>query len=199
MKIIDIKLFTLAVIVLIISFALPLIAESILLKDGTVIEGDITKETDMAMYVKLLDAKKITIQRKDVLRTLVNNTYKTKMYITKNDKTVLPVYIVGEDNEKYGCRKELQSADEFVVNKDDVMFISKVAPVSIIDQKAEEIAKGKTEITRKQNIMWRAPLVRLGFSPMYNVDDELEYLYIRRREYFLTFSLGDLEMIREME
>ncbi|MEW6528043.1 MAG: hypothetical protein AB1444_15410 [Spirochaetota bacterium] len=139
-------------------------AESIFLKDGSIIEGDIVKETDKAMDVKLPDGKKMTIQRKDILRTLVSTSYKTKMYIMKNDKTVVPVYIVEEDNERYVCRKELQSAEEFVVLKEDVMFVSKVAPESIIDEKAKEIAKGKKEYTREQNILWRAPVLRLGYS-----------------------------------
>lgn len=160
---ISIKLIvSLIVIIFAIALSLPLFAESIFLKDGSIIEGDIIKETDKAMDVKLPDGKKMTIQRKDVLRTLLSNAYKTKMYIMKNDKTVLPVYIVEEDNDKYVCRKDLYSTDEFVVNKDEVMFISKVAPETIISDKGKE--KKVTSYTREQNITWRAPRLRFGYS-----------------------------------
>ncbi|MCX8124259.1 MAG: hypothetical protein N3F66_08860 [Spirochaetes bacterium] len=167
MKIRENKVFTLTVIVLIISFALPLFAESIFLKDGTIIEGDIIKETDKAMDVKLLEGKKITIQRKDVLRTLVNNTYKIKMYIMKSNKDILPVYIVEEDNESYTCRKDLLSTDEFKINKADVIFVSKIPPKDFIDEEVQKKAGElgvKKQYTWEKNLKWRAPFLRIGYS-----------------------------------
>ncbi len=92
-------------------------AESVFLKDGSIIEGDIVKETDKATTVKTKEGKTVTIQRKDILRTLVNESYKTKMYIMKSNKEVLGVYIVEEDNESYTYRTELQSAEEYKINK----------------------------------------------------------------------------------
>lgn len=171
-----VHLFIVACAIVVIALVIsPVFAESIFLKDGSIIEGDIVKETDKAMEVKLSDGKKMSIQRKDILRTLVSTTYKTKMYIMKNDKTVLLVYIVEEDNEKYVCRKDLYSANEFAVNKDEVIFISKVAPDTIISDKGKE--KNVTSYSREQNITWRAPLLRIGYAPKVYSNDTLEYLY----------------------
>ncbi|HPP95905.1 MAG TPA: hypothetical protein PKX79_11070, partial [Spirochaetota bacterium] len=103
-------------------------AESIFLKDGKIIEGTITKETDKATEIKTTDGQKLSIARKDILRTLVNTSYKTKMYIMKDDKTVIAVYIVDEDNESYTYRTELQDPNESKIKKDNVLFISKIPP-----------------------------------------------------------------------
>jgi hypothetical protein len=153
-------------------------AESIFLKDGRIIEGDIIKETDKAMDVKLPDGKKMTIPRKDIIRTLVQDSYKTKMYIMKADKTVLPVYIVEEDNESYTCRIELQSAEEFHINKSEVLFISKIPPQAFIEDEAKKLAGTmKKEYTWEQKLKWRAPLLRFGYGIHNTYDSELEYLY----------------------
>ena len=153
-------------------------AESIFLKDGRIIEGDIIKETDKAMDVKLPDGKKMTIPRKDIIRTLLQDSYKTKMYIMKADKTVLPVYIVEEDNESYTCRIELQSTEEFHINKAEVLFISKIPPQAFIEDEAKKLAGTmKKEYTWEQKLKWRAPLLRFGYGIHNTYDSELEYLY----------------------
>jgi len=166
------------IIFFVLVWALPTFAESIFLKDGRIIEGDIIKETDKAMDVKLPDGKKMTIPRKDIIRTLVQDSYKTKMYIMKADKTVLPVYIVEEDNESYTCRIELQSAEEFHINKSEVLFISKVPPQAFIEDEAKKLAGTiKKEYTWEQKLTWRAPLLRAGFSVNSKIDDDVEYLF----------------------
>jgi len=159
-------------------WTVPANAESIFLKDGRIIEGDIIKETDKAMDVKLPDGKKMTIPRKDIMRTLVQDSYKTKMYIMKADKTVLPVYIVEEDNESYTCRIDLQSPEEFHINKSEVLFVSKVPPQAFIEDEAKKLAGTiKKDYTWEQKLTWRAPLLRAGFSVNSKFDDEVEYLF----------------------
>jgi len=155
-------------------------AESVFLKDGSIIEGDIVKETDKATTVKTKEGKTVTIQRKEILRTLVGDSYKTKMYIMKSNKDVVPVYIVEEDNESYTCRIYLQSPEEFTIKKADVLFVSKIPPKDFID---EEVKKKVAEVgikekyTWEQNVKWRAPFMRFGYSNYTQYDDELEYLF----------------------
>ena len=177
-------------------WTLPTYDESIFLKDGRIIEGDIIKETDKAMDVKLPDGKKMTIPRKDIIRTLVQDSYKTKMYIMKADKTVLPVYIVEEDNESYTCRIELQSAEEFHINKSEVLFISKLPPQAFIEDEAKKLAGTiKKEYTWKQKLKWRAPLLRVGFSVNSKFDDDVEYLFEDEKPVlFIDFFPGVSEM-----
>ncbi|NMB64109.1 MAG: hypothetical protein GYA16_04480 [Spirochaetes bacterium] len=160
-------------------------AESVFLKDGTIIEGDIVKETDKATTVKTREGKTVTIQRKDILRMLVNESYKTKMYIMKSSKEVLGVYIVEEDNESYTYRTELQSAEEYKINKDDVLFVSKIPPKDFID---EEVQKKATELgikkkyPREENLKWRAPFMRFGYSNIgIYIDSDINDAYSESR------------------
>ncbi len=150
-------------------------AESVFLKDGSIVEGDIVKETDKAMEVKLSDGRKVTIKRQEIIRTLVNTGYKTKMYIMKANRDVVPVYIVEEDNESYTCRIELQSADEFRIKKADVLFVSKVPPQDFIDEEVQKKAAElgiKKQYTREQNLKWRAPFMRFGYSTIGSYADQ---------------------------
>lgn len=151
----------------------PVFAESIFLKDGSIIEGDIVKETDKATTVKTKEGKNVVIPRKDILRTLMHEDYKTKMYIMKSDKSVLQVYIVEEDNENYRCRFELQSPDEFSIKKKDVISVSKVSTDVLIEEKVkEEVKKYKKATTRKEKLQYTAPMFRIGLSPAGKISDK---------------------------
>jgi hypothetical protein len=153
-------------------------AESIFLKDGKIIEGAITKETDKATEIKTSDGQKLSIARKDILRTLVNTSYKTKMYIMKDDKSVIAVYIVDEDNESYTYRTELKDPNESKIKKDNVLFISKIPPQEFIQEKDSSVKSNKKAHTREEEIKFRAPLLRAGLTKIIHFDDnELTELY----------------------
>ena len=185
-RMLECSLCSVVVVFLIISIALPIYAESIFLKDGSIVEGEIIKETDKAVDVKLQDGKKMVIARKDILRTLVSDSYKTKMYIMKGNKDVVPVYVVDEDNESYTCRIDLGSADEFRINKKDVIFISKIPPKDVIDEQVQKIVSElaiKKQYTREQNLKWRAPFLRFGYSNIGTyIDSDIRDAYSEGRE-----------------
>ena len=48
-------------ILLFIVFAVPAVAESIFMKDGSIVEGTIDNETDKTIIIKLTDGKKKTV------------------------------------------------------------------------------------------------------------------------------------------
>lgn len=160
-------------------------AESVFLKDGSIIEGDIVKETDKVTTVKTKEGKTVTIQRKEILRTLVGDSYKTKMYIMKSNKEVVPVYIVEEDNESYTCRIDLQSAEEFSIRKADVLFVSKIPPKDFIDEEVQKKAAElgiKKKYTREENLKWRAPFMRFGYSNIgIYIDSDINDAYSESR------------------
>lgn len=191
----------LVVVCSIVVLVAPVYGESIFLKDGSIVEGDIVKETDKSMDVKLPDGNKITIPRKDVVRTLVNTNYKTKMYIMKTNKEVLPVYIVEEDNESYTYRNELQSADEYKISKGDVLFLSKIPPQDWI---ADEVQKKVNELgvkkhyTWEQKVKWRAPLFRFGYSNIGKyADSDIEDAYSDSRDINAFIDLFPLRFRNE--
>ncbi len=191
----------LVVVCSIVVLVAPVYGESIFLKDGSIVEGDIVKETDKAMDVKLPDGNKITIPRKDIVRTLVNTNYKTKMYIMKTNKEVLPVYIVEEDNESYTYRNELQSADEYKISKGDVLFLSKIPPQDWI---ADEVQKKVNELgvkkhyTWEQKVKWRAPLFRFGYSNIGKyADSDIDDAYSDSRDINAFIDLFPLRFRNE--
>lgn len=161
-------------------FSVTVYAESIFLKDGRILEGEILKENDRGMEVKLKDGTKVNVARKEILRTVVSDSYKTRMYIMRADKSVLPVYIVDEDNESYTCRLELSNAEEFHIKKSDVIMLSKVPPQSIVEEEKAKKESEKPQVktyTWKEKVTWRAPLLRFGYGVYNNINDQLEYLY----------------------
>jgi len=119
--------FTAAAVLLLSS---SLYAESVFLKDGSIVEGKIVKETDDKVIMKSIATD---VNRSDIIRTVYHNNYKTKKYITKTDGTVFEVYIVDEDRTSYTCRTKLESKKEIKILKDDVESISKKRVVAVED------------------------------------------------------------------
>ena len=102
-----------------------LYAESVFLKDGSIVEGKISKEDDNQVVVKIASGETQKILRTDILRTLFHYKYKDKKFLSKTDGTEIEAYIVDEDAENYICRTNLNSADEMKILKDDIKSISK--------------------------------------------------------------------------
>lgn len=102
-----------------------LFAESVFLKDGSIIEGKVLKETDTTLTIQGKDNKTQVIQRSRVSRTLMNEDYKQKMFIHKMDDTVLEGYIVDETADDYTVRKNLNDAQEITVKKSEVNGVLK--------------------------------------------------------------------------
>ena len=74
-----------------------LYSESVFMKDGTIIEGRITGGDDNV--IKLSTDQEIkNIERKDVLRILVHDRYREKIYLTQTNGVTIEGYIVNEDN-----------------------------------------------------------------------------------------------------
>jgi hypothetical protein len=96
---------------MVVFIVLPAFSESIFLRDGSIVEGVIQKETDRETRVLKKTGEIVIIPRKNIIRTLVSEDYKTKMYIMKTDGNEIAAYIVEEDNERYICRHELNSPE----------------------------------------------------------------------------------------
>lgn len=109
-------------------FFLPLnalFAESIFLKDGSIIEADVIRDTRYSVTYKTPDNKTKVIKRDEVLRILYNDNYKVKKYIYKNDMSFIPGYVVYENNQNYYIRKNLTDSNEIILSKSEVVTVSK--------------------------------------------------------------------------
>lgn len=107
---------------------LPLKAEAVFLKDGSIVDGTIESDSAAAVTVRLSDKKRKQILRKDIMRILYTELKMSKIYIQKRDGEGLVAYMVDEDRVSYTFRKELYNPAEFVLNRSDVLFISEKNP-----------------------------------------------------------------------
>ena len=60
-------------------------AESLFMKDGSIVDGTIIKESNRSMVIRLKNKLKIIVPRKRILRVLYNEDYKKKMFIYMKD------------------------------------------------------------------------------------------------------------------
>lgn len=98
--------------------------ESVFMKNGTIAEGRISGGDDNKIYIDLISGESMDIERKDILRVLVHDRYKDKIYLTKTDGETVEGYIVNEDNDIYTLRTSLNSTDETGIQRDKVETIS---------------------------------------------------------------------------
>lgn len=158
-------------------------AESVFLKDGSIVEGKIIKETDAEIQVVLKNKEQRLLPRRDVLRTVYHDEYKEKRYIYLLNGDMVEGFIVDEDREAYTYRTDINSIKENRVVKNKVDFISKRQLE--IKEKKEATKKAVTPKqadagqpgpkNRKEELTTRAARIRLGggvtvFQPYMNYD-----------------------------
>lgn len=107
---------------------LPLSAESVFLKDGSIIEGRIISDAAASVSIRLEDRKVRQIQRSDIMRILYTELKMGKIYIQKRDGKGIVAYMVDEDRESYTFRMELYDPAEFILKRSDVLFMAEKNP-----------------------------------------------------------------------
>jgi hypothetical protein len=103
---------------------LPIMAESVFLKDGSIIDGTVESENDNQVVLKLANDTKKEISRSNILRVAYSDEHKTKMFIYKKDNTIVEGYIVDVNRDKYTLRMNLTSNDEIQIPKKLVTAVS---------------------------------------------------------------------------
>jgi hypothetical protein len=166
-----------AVMVLLILYPAALAAESVFLKDGSIVEGRVVRENDREVQLALSAGGRRSIPRGEILRTVYHEEYKQKRFIYLMSGEMIEGFIVDEDRETYTYRRDLASARENRVARSKVDFISKRRlEVKEKKEKVEDAtAKGamvrgavsdtaRTE-SRREGLISRAPRVRIGGGP----------------------------------
>lgn len=118
-------------LLLILFTSAPLAAEYVFLKDGSIIQGQITSDTTTAIIIRDKEKKNRTIQRTDIMRILYTDIYLGKIYVQKIDGKNEICYMVDEDRDTYTFRKELYSPEEFTLRRDQVLFIARGNPTGL--------------------------------------------------------------------
>jgi hypothetical protein len=120
---------------MIIVAAVSLSAESVFLKDGSIIEGRIVKDNAKIVQLTLPDDTTQEIQRSAILRILYHDNYKNRRFLTKTDGSVIEIYIVDEDKQTYTYRTDLANSEEMKISKAEVDSISRTKILTVDDVK----------------------------------------------------------------
>ena len=138
-----------AVVILIAISVMPLSAEFIFLKDGSIVEGKIISDAAASVTISTQDKKQKKILRSDIMRILYTKLNMSKIYIQKRDGKGIVAFIVDEDQETYTFRKELNSPDEFILKRIDVLFLADRNPSGLQVEGAPD--------TDRVSIFWLPP------------------------------------------
>lgn len=139
-----------------------LYAESLFLKDGSIIEGKIKKDTDTEVIITYHGQEK-SVPRNQVIRVLYTEEYKALVYIFLKDNTIIEGHIVEESRDGYLYRPRLEAPEEKTIKKEDLRFISQ-EKISLYEmQKKSE--KPKLISDRKNKFL---NLLGLRLGALYN-------------------------------
>lgn len=118
--------FSTGLLILLVFGAVSAFAEAVFLKDGSILDGKILKETKESTRIQLAADNAIKmIPATDILRTLYNDEYKNMVNIVKLNGESVKCHIVYEDAEYYLVREDLASAKERKILKKEVNGILK--------------------------------------------------------------------------
>lgn len=110
--------------------------QAVFLKDGRIIEGRILSETKKQVVIKNSEGKRLTFPKKEVRRTIYNDSYKHPFYLYKFNNFYDRAYIVGEDSQYYFLKDELTDRSEDDVKKSKYNFVS-FSPIPLDTTKYE--------------------------------------------------------------
>ncbi|MBN1500550.1 MAG: fibronectin type III domain-containing protein [Spirochaetes bacterium] len=112
-------------------FTVSLHAEYIFLTDGSIVEGSIITDGENSVTLKMADNKLLKISRNTIMRILYTKLKMWKVYVRKRDGKELVAFMVDENQESYTFRKELNKPEEFVLKREEVLFISEKNPAGL--------------------------------------------------------------------
>lgn len=131
MKNIAVAIFTIALIILT-TVTSPLFAESVFLKDGSIVEGAVTAEKATTLTITTSNRLKTEIPRTEILRVLTDNDYKKPSTIRKKDGSEITGHVVEERTDAFVVRMTLSSPNELSISKQDIReFVGKQPTVTL--------------------------------------------------------------------
>lgn len=107
---------------------MPLLAEAVFLKDGSIVDGTIVSDGATSVTIRTDGKKTKQIPRSDIMRILYTELKMGKIYIQKRDGKGIVAYMVDEDRASYTFRMELYSPEEFTLKRSDVLFMAEKNP-----------------------------------------------------------------------
>jgi len=117
--------FKIIIILLVLITTSGLYSEILFLKNGKVLYGTVTKETDTKLTFKVNKSKKAkAYKREEIVRILYKEGPLKKQFIYKKAGGSVEAYIVDEDAGKITIRLNLQKLEEENIRRDEIASIS---------------------------------------------------------------------------
>lgn len=160
------KIFLTALAIL--TAAMQLNAESVFLKDGSIIQGSIVSDTADTITMYTTEKKTVEIQRSRIMRILYTELYMGKIFVNLIDGSVIQVYMVDENRDTFTFRKDLYKPEEMVVKREDVLFTTRTNPVGLTGKASDDTI----------SISWKPPYTAVS---RYRV-------YIKSRDEYKLYS-----------
>ena len=137
--------------------AMPLMAEFLFLKDGSIIKGTIINETAQGITFRNEQNNVTMYPHNNIMRVLYTELNMGKIYVQMKTGKNFRGYMVDEDQKSYTFRNEIYNPQEFVVKRSDVLFM------------AERNPSGLTGESRHTNIVlnWFPPYDKMKFYNIY--------------------------------
>lgn len=163
-------------------FTMPLHAEFIFLKNGSIIEGNITKDSADSVNLHGKDGRDRVIPRNTIMRILYTSLKMGKIYIQKRDGEGLVAFMVDEDRDSYTFRKELYKPEEFTLQRSEVLFLAEKNPSGL---------KGVAE-TNSVSLTWLPPYDSVKHYNVYYSPDKKEKYKLAGKPWGKSYTISDL-------
>jgi hypothetical protein len=137
--------------------AFPLGAEFLFLKDGSIIKGKVITETGDAVTFRNEQNDIITYPSLKVLRVSYSELNPGKLFIQMKSGENFRAYLIEEENEFYRFRKIIDKPEEFLIEKEEVLFLAERSPAGL---------KGKSGYT-DISLNWFHPYDKMKFYKIY--------------------------------
>ncbi len=121
----------LGIAILITLGSIPLQAELIFLKNGSIKKGTIIRDRNISIQVKLENGSVQEINRAGILRVLYTNIYLGKRFIRLTNGESFEAYLVDEDAEHYVFRDDIDKPEEYKIKRGDVLFMTRSNPTGL--------------------------------------------------------------------
>lgn len=162
--------------------AMPVQAEFVFLKNGSIIEGKIVADAADSVTIKDKENKVKTVPRNSIMRILYTSLKMGKIYIQKRDGEGLVAFMVDEDRDSYTFRKDLYKPEEFVLQRIDVLFLAEKNPSGL---------KGVAD-TDSIALTWLPPYDSVKHYNVYYSSDKKEKYKLAGSPWGKSYTLGNL-------
>lgn len=151
----------------ILTAVIQLHAESVFIKDGSIIQGSIVSDTADTITMYTTEKKTVTIQRSRIMRILYTELYMGKIFVNLIDGSVIEVYMVDENRDTFTFRKDLYKPEELVIKREDVLFTTRTNPVGLTGKATDDTI----------SISWKPPYTAVSRYRVYIKSKEEYKLY----------------------